>query len=212
MDIKDKENYFSPGDHRLEELMTRLATLKKSSFKFKLNNSCLLVIDMQNYFLSEQSHAYIPAAKSILNNVNTLVNLYESQRLPIVITRHIDNPDFTLMSRWWKGRISKGSFDSELIDSLKQRNAFYLVKSSYDAFYQTELEDILRNFGVERILITGVMTHLCCETTARSAFVRGFEVYFVVDATATYNFEFHRSSLINLSHGFVIPVWTREIG
>jgi isochorismate hydrolase len=55
------------------------------------------------------------------------------------------------------------------------------------------------------------MAHLCCETTARSAFVRGFEVFFVVDATATYNRQFHQSTLINLAHGFAIPVLTQEV-
>ena len=55
------------------------------------------------------------------------------------------------------------------------------------------------------------MTHLCCETTARSAFVRGFDVFFLVDGTATYNIEFHMSSLLTLTHGFVHPVRFQEI-
>ncbi|MCP4152595.1 MAG: isochorismatase family protein, partial [bacterium] len=64
---------------------------------------------------------------------------------------------------------------------------------------------------ITRVIITGVMTHLCCETTARSAFVRNFEVYFTIDATATYNREFHKSTLLNLSHGFASPVLTSDI-
>jgi len=55
------------------------------------------------------------------------------------------------------------------------------------------------------------MAHLCCETTARSAFVKGFEVVFVIDGTATYNKDFYISTLLNLSHGFAIPVLTEEI-
>jgi isochorismate hydrolase len=55
------------------------------------------------------------------------------------------------------------------------------------------------------------MTHLCCETSARAAFVRGFEVLFPVDGTATYNQAFHRATLLNLSHGFAKVVLADEI-
>ncbi|MES0360330.1 MAG: isochorismatase family protein, partial [Anaerolineales bacterium] len=58
---------------------------------------------------------------------------------------------------------------------------------------------------------SGVMTHLCCETTARSAFVRGFEVFFVIDGTATYNEDYHMATLLNLAHGFTTPVLTKEV-
>ena len=70
---------------------------------------------------------------------------------------------------------------------------------------------MLRDNGVRRIVISGVMTHLCCETTARSAFVRGFEVFFTVDGTASYTADFHRASLLNLAHGFAVPVLVSEI-
>ena len=55
------------------------------------------------------------------------------------------------------------------------------------------------------------MTHLCCETTARVAFTQGYEVFFSIDGTATYNRKFHLGSLINLAHGFVVPMLVDEI-
>ena len=69
----------------------------------------------------------------------------------------------------------------------------------------------LQRKKVKQVVITGVLTHLCCETTARSAFMRGFEVFFTIDATATYNKDFHISTLLNLSHGFALPVLTQEV-
>ncbi|MCL0073039.1 isochorismatase family protein, partial [Dehalococcoidia bacterium] len=86
-----------------------------------------------------------------------------------------------------------------------------IEKSQYDAFYETPLDEMLREKGVTQIVICGVMSHLCCETTARSAFVRGFEVFFTVDGTATYTEAFHRATLLNLAHGFAVPVLTHEI-
>ena len=55
------------------------------------------------------------------------------------------------------------------------------------------------------------MTHLCCESTARSAVVRGFEVFFLIDGTATYNQQFHFGSLYNLAHGVATQVLAQEI-
>ena len=86
-----------------------------------------------------------------------------------------------------------------------------LDKSQYDAFYQTSLEGHLRAEGVTQVVICGVMTHLCCETTARSAFTRGFQVFFTVDGTATYNMDHHRATLVNLSHGFAVPVLVKDM-
>ncbi|MCK4594746.1 isochorismatase family protein, partial [bacterium] len=79
------------------------------------------------------------------------------------------------------------------------------------AFFETPLEALLNEKQVTQLVICGVMTHLCCETTARSAFVRGFQVILPVDATATYTKELHRATLLTLSHGFAIPLLTKNL-
>ncbi len=56
-----------------------------------------------------------------------------------------------------------------------------------------------------------MVTHLCCETTARSAFCRGFSVIFPPDATASYNRGLHQASLLTLCHGFVYPMLVDDI-
>ena len=70
---------------------------------------------------------------------------------------------------------------------------------------------MLGKLGVETVIVTGVMTHLCCETTAREAFVRGFNVVFPVDGTLTQNRLFHEATLRNLSHGFAVTPLLREV-
>lgn len=166
--------------------------------------SALLVLDMQRFFLERSSHAFVPSAPAILPRVERLVQAYRARRLPVIFTRHENTPDDAgQMARRWRDLIRPGSPEAELV--LDPAGAPVIVKHQYDAFHQTGLEALLRERGVEQVVITGVMTHLCCETTARSAFVRGFQVFFVVDGTATYNEEFHRATLINLSHGFAEP-------
>ena len=75
-------------------------------------------------------------------------------------------------------------------------------KCTYSAFRGTRLEEYLKERSVEEVIVSGVMTNLCCETTAREAFVRGFRVFFSADATATAEPEMHDATLLNLAYGF----------
>jgi isochorismate hydrolase len=68
------------------------------------------------------------------------------------------------------------------------------------------LQERLVEMGVKEVIVTGVMTNLCCETTAREAFVKGFRVFFSTDATATSDLELHEATLKNLAYGFAYLV------
>lgn len=81
-----------------------------------------------------------------------------------------------------------------------------MSKHTYNAFYGTDLESHLKELGKTEVIVTGVMTNCCCETTARDAFVRGFRVFFSTDATATSNEDLHNSSLKTLAFGFAYLV------
>jgi isochorismate hydrolase len=70
---------------------------------------------------------------------------------------------------------------------------------------------MLGSAGVEQVVVVGVLTHLCCETTARDAFMRGFDVFFVADATATKSLSLHVASLRTLADGFCTLATTEEV-
>lgn len=174
--------------------------------------AALLVLDMQHYFFDRECHAYIPSGPAIVPHVKELQEGFMGRGCRVLQTRHVNTEaDAGQMGRWWRELLRREMKESRIIGDIEIGGARVIEKSQYDAFYQTELEQQLRDWGVCQVVITGVMTHLCCETTARSAFMRGFEVFFVVDATATYNRQFHESSLINLSHGFAVPVLTGQV-
>ncbi len=115
------------------------------------------------------------------------------------------------MATWWRDLITEANPLSTITPALDTTGGLTLVKTQYDAFYNTSLEVHLCTQQVTQVVICGVMTHLCCETTARSAFMRGFEVFFTIDGTATYTEAHHRAALLNLSHGFVTPVFIAEL-
>lgn len=204
-----KEAYFSP--HTLQdkalEIYQQLEGFRcKRRPAFIPARSALLILDMQNYFLQADSHAFVPSAPAIIPGVKLLQEVYQRKGLPVIFTRHINTPqDSRQMSTWWREMITEQNPLSVISPQFDPRGGICIDKSQYDAFYNTPVEEILRTRTVEQVVICGVMTHLCCDTTARSAFMRGFEVFFTVDGTATYNQELHLASLQTLAHGFATP-------
>ena len=209
-----KTSYFTPEtiDVTSRAMQADLAPLLREQTEFIPARSALLILDMQRYFLDEDSHAYIPSASAILPHLDALHASYTALGLPIVWTRHLNTPtDAGGMLRWWRDLIGADNHLSEIDPRLGTSSGIVIEKTQYDAFHETNLEEYLRACNVEQVVIAGVMTHLCCETTARSAFMRGFDVFFLIDGTATYNEDFHRATLLNLAHGFATPVLGEEI-
>ncbi|UCE00558.1 MAG: isochorismatase family protein [Chloroflexota bacterium] len=210
-----KTQYFSPQsiDEQAQRMLQNTQVEKENlAAAFKADKSALLVLDMQDYFLDPASHAFIPSAPAIVPKIKGLIQAYYTQGLPVIFTQHLNTrQDAGSMARWWKDLILVENPLSALIPDFDFSNRFVLRKTQYDAFHQTNLEEKLQKKGVTQVVISGVMTHLCCETTARSAFIRGFDVFFVVDGTATYNQDHHQATLRNLSHGFATLMLSTQI-
>lgn len=206
--MQRKEIYYTP-DNILKESLKILDSVgvfdKSKRFPFSFEDCALLVLDMQNYFLKEESNAFIPSAPAIIPVINSVIKRFKEYGLPVIFTKHIDVQGSSML-KWWKNSIEKDEvyFDVQDEDEV-------IIKSYYDAFLETKLESLLKSRNVTRILICGVMGNLCCEHTARSAFLKGHEVFFAVDGTACYNKEFHKSTILNLSFGYAVPVLINKL-
>jgi bifunctional isochorismate lyase/aryl carrier protein len=199
-----EDNIDSVAGAMLEEVRRRV---RLREVPFEPRKSALLILDVQRYFSDPGSHACIPSLPPVLSRIREIEASYSAAGRPVILTRHINtDEDAGLLATWWKDLIRSGTGYDEIVPGLRSEESIVLEKAQYDAFHGTDLEGILRERGVSQIVVTGVMTHLCCETTARSAFVRGFTVFLPVDGTATYDRDFHFGSLLNLSHGFAVPV------
>jgi len=169
--------------------------------------TALLVIDMQHYFDA--------LAQPILGNILSLTALCRTKGVPIAFTRHGHRDpthDGGMLRTWWGDLIHVGSRDWALIEKLAPKPTEWIIdKNRYSAFYDTDLDTRLRDAGVKDLIITGVMTNCCCETTARDAFVRDYRIFFVTDATASANEELHLASLKNLAYGFAYMVSTQDL-
>ena len=172
-----------------------------------LEKTALMVIDMQHYF-----HGLIAP---ILDNVLSLVDACRAAQVKIMFTRHgLHDPqnDGGMLTTWWDDLIVHGSEAWQLDKELKPHPSDLIIdKNRYSAFQGTDLDDWLRKNGVEDLIISGVMTNLCCETTARDAFGHDYRVFFVADATATINGELHLATLKNLAYGFSYIIDTKGL-
>ncbi len=169
---------------------------------------------MQRFFIDPVSHASFPEAEGIVGNVRSLLGAFRRHGLPVVFTRHglLSDESPGIMGDWWGDVLRLESPLSEIDDRLRPLIDEKIVrKTRYSAFVGTDLDEILRELGVTRLVITGVLTHLCCESTARDAFMRDYEVFFVVDSTAADDEDLHVGSLKSLTDGFVLPATTEEV-
>jgi len=193
-----------------EELLTELKLKHRRPIVWR--RPALLVLDMQQYFLDPSSHAFVPSAPALIPGIGQLVQSFRQKGHPVIFTQHINTPENAgMMANWWRDLITKDHPGASLSNQLGIENSLVIEKTQYDAFLGTDLATRLEEQAVTDVVITGVMTHLCCETTARSAFMHGYQVWFALDGTATYHLDFHKSTLINLSHGFATPVLVREL-
>ena len=198
----------------MELVRPYMSSHRSERIKFSPEDSVLLVIDMQRYFLTRSSHAYVQSSEAIVKNVRTLIEGFRRLSLPLIFTRYAVPPgeDPGAMGRWWGEVLRDDDKMSEIVRLLApSRGEVVLRKSQYSAFVGTDLEEIIREKGITKIVIAGVLTHLCCESTARDAFMRGFDVFIVVDGTASDHEDLHVSSLRTLTDGFAIPMTTAEV-
>lgn len=207
-----KQAYFTSKTIKMQTKQFLDQLDRKKIFEINKGKIALLGLDLQEHFLNPNSHAFIPSAPPILPNVTAMSKAFHGSSRPVIYTQHLNTPENAgRMGDWWRDLITADHPLAGLSPELDLGSAQVIQKTQYDAFYQTDLEERLREHRIEEVVICGVVTHLCCESTARSAFVRGFRVWFTIDATASYQADFHLGSLRNLNHGFAVPVLTDEV-
>ena len=186
--------------------------LERTRHPLRISKPAILVIDVQQYFFSESSPAFLKGSRRVRENIQTFLKrirqLSEGLSLSIPVIATIHKGGSENMKKWWGNVVedvwAKLAIEEDLVDVV-------IYKDSYDAFYMTELEDILKAKSADQLIISGVMTHLCCETTARSGFVRGYEIVMVEDCLWDKDEWYHYASLKNLAHGFAVVSTSQEI-
>jgi len=200
---------------KAEGWMREIEDYNNHSFKLSKRNTALLVIDMQNFFVHEDGEAFIPQTHEILENIQALLKLFRSKKLPVIYTSHSHKSaeyDGGNMTWWWDVNCIEGSHGAEIFEAIKPLPEEKIIsKHRYSAFEGTDLDMTLRCLGVTDLVVTGVMTNMCCETTTRDAFGKNYRVQFLCDATATSDPDLQLATLKNIAFGFAPVVLTEDV-
>lgn len=177
----------------------------------------LLVIDVQNEYFSGALPITYPQGS--INNIYKVMEAAKQNNVLVIAIQH------TAPQRDAKTFV-RGSYEWELQEGIKKIGFDYLIEKNLPgSFTGTDLEAILRQKEIDTVAISGYMTQMCCDTTARQALHLGFSVEFLSDSTGTLNIsnyagevtaeELHRSILVTQAMRFskvmTADDWIRSI-
>jgi nicotinamidase-related amidase len=199
---------------------------EREPFDVPTTDTALIVVDMQNSFCLDDFNDR-PAGRSIENFKKAIpgcVALVEAARAAghmVIFTRYVhmfDNTDekpasgrrATLAARP-KG-LMEGTKGIELIDELTPlEGEFVIDKSRPSSFYGTRLEPLLTANKIQNVIVCGVTTNICVETTARDAHQRGYDTYVVEDATGEFEMSRHWHALYTIAWSFGTVVTVEDV-
>ncbi len=196
---------------KVKEWLRAIETYNLHSLRLNPNKTVLLVIDMQNDFLLDDGPLFTEGGKAAIPNVKKMITACRAANIPIIYTVHAhDDParDGGMTAVWWpelgdKTALVSGTTGAEIYSELAPLpDEKIIYKHRYSAFYNTDLEIVLRGLKTEDIIIAGLMTNICCESTARDAFFRDFRIFFLADATGSIAEELHIATLRALAYAF----------
>jgi len=169
-----------------------------------------------DYFVKEVEKKAVP-------NLQKFIKFCRDVKIPIIYTKYSsfmpDGSDLPKpiqdLNKLTKNFLKDPIFPhisenaSDIIDELKPNSQtdWVLQKNTSGTFISTKLDNFLKNMGIETVLVTGVVTHFCVESTAREASDYGFHVYIVDDCCAGWSRELHENALttFGLTYGFILP-------
>lgn len=183
--------------------------------QLKPGKTALIVVDVQNDFCHSQG-AFgkrgfdLSQADPAVNSLLALIDHCRQFNMPIIFVQ-------TVHSNWtdsdaWSGRLEgaggemmicrSDSWGVEFYKVKPQKSDFIVTKHRFSGFVATDLNLVLRSRGIETLLMTGVATNVCVETTARDGFCLDYSIILVEDCCAAFSPEEHASAITNINKYF----------
>ncbi len=171
--------------------------------------TALIVVDMVPFFVEESSYC-----RGIVSNITRLANALRNAGGTvswIVPSSDQTHPDLTReffgeeVAEMFRTSGGTGPISERVWAGLSpQAEDLYFEKSAYSAFFpgSSDMPASLRARGIDTVVITGTLTNICCESSARDAYASGFRVIFIADGTAARRDEDHNAALYNIYRSF----------
>lgn len=171
----------------------------KTLINVKNMNEALVVIDIQEGFFSDPNYPVYNENK-LIRNINLLIDNFREKGKPIIFVRHIDE-DLMKDSEPWKVFSKIHSKPDDI----------YIDKATPDSFYKTDLLSILKANNIDSIIVLGLQTDYCIDTTCKSAFGKSIPVILVIDGHSTYDSAFMKADKIIEYHNKIIGRWFAKL-
>jgi nicotinamidase-related amidase len=189
----------------------------------------LMIVDMQNDFVRQGAPMEGPDARATIDQHQRLIAFCRNAGIPIIYTRYLAGPCRTLVYEWspqleppilacqrgharYYTDVDRTLECMDSIDEIYPEPGDYVIdKYGYGAFHRTNLDDTLHSLGVESLIVTGTVTQICVEETARGAFHHGYKTTVVSDAVSSYLPDLHTAALKNFALKFGWVSTTEEV-
>ena len=177
--------------------------------------SALVVIDMQNAFVAPGAPMEVPAARAIVAPINRLAAELRKRGATVIWISHENRKDGRDWAGFFDAFIAPGrradasaalAAGSELQKLWAELNVaagdLRVTKNRYSPFIRSDFEKLLRERGIDTLLIAGTKTNVCCECTARDAMMLDYKVVMLSDCTAALSDDEQRATLENMIQQF----------
>jgi nicotinamidase-related amidase len=194
--------------------------------------AAMIVVDMQNDFVAVGAPMETPAAREMVPRLSESLALCRAAGIRVVYTAQVHRPDgsdFGVFGALHPPVISHqalvdGTLGVDIYPALAPLPGEHVIKKHrYSAFFGTDLDIILRNWGIDTVIVSGTTTENCCLSTARDALYNNYRVLFLSDATATCDYpdrgfgamrsaDLHRTTLMVLAASTADVLTVAELG
>src|SRR5205814_1908592 len=181
--------------------------------------TAMIVVDMQNDFVASGAAMETPAARAVVPKLADALKICRDAGIKVIYTAHVhrrDGCDMGLFDDMHppianREALVDGTPGVDIYSDVAPAPGEHVIKKHrYSGFFGTDLDTILREWGVDTVIISGTTTENCCHATARDAMFRNYRVVFLSDATATYDYpdrgfgpmpnaDVHRATLVILA-------------
>jgi len=185
-------------------------------------NSAVLVVDVQNDYcrpdgLLGKAGQPTAAAMAMLPNLQALLTAARAAGAPVIFIRTIHEAATDSEAWTWRfgggsgGVCRKGTWGSEFTEVAPLPDEPVVIKHRYSAFINTRLDSVLHTLKIENLIMTGVSTNICVESTARHGYMLDYHIVFLSDCTAAYSPEEHEGALYNMRTHFGVVATSNDV-
>jgi ureidoacrylate peracid hydrolase len=159
--------------------------------------TAMIVVDMQNDFVANGAPLQSKQANALVDELARVLDFCREHGIRVIYTAHVHREDGSDMGLYddlyppieQRAALVADSTGAEIFPALAPKPGEHVIrKHRYSGFFATDLDLILREWGIDSVVITGTTTENCCHATARDAMFHNYRVAFLSDATGTFDY------------------------